>query len=204
MAGSETRRLLIATTNQGKLREMAEILSAAGLDLDLVMLDSYANAPEVEETGATFLENARLKARSAAAFSGIPAIADDGGLMIDALQGLPGVKSHRFLGEDTPFPVKMSNILDRMRAVTESERTCRFQCAVVITCPDGREAECIGTCEGRVAHELKGANGFGYDPLFLVPELGRHMAELRPEEKNSISHRGKALACVVEKLRELL
>jgi XTP/dITP diphosphohydrolase len=197
------RKLLIATTNAKKGGEMRQILESANLDVELLTLADFPDAPEVEETGETFMENARLKARAAVEYTGLVAIADDGGLSIDALGGLPGVMSHRFLGENTSFPEKMTQIFERMRNVPEAERTCRFQCAVVIATPDGQTYECMGVCEGRVARAMRGTHGFGYDPLFLVPELGRHMAELPPEEKHRISHRGKALACAKEILPRL-
>jgi XTP/dITP diphosphohydrolase len=196
------RKLLIATTNPKKGEEMAQILSAALPDLEIVSLADLPEAPPVDETGETFMENAHLKA-AAAAFAGLVAIADDGGLVIDALGGLPGVHSHRFLGEHSSFAVKMTRILERMEDVPEAQRTCRFQCAVVIATPEGRTYECMGTCEGHVAHEMRGTYGFGYDPIVYLPELGRHMAELPPEEKHRISHRGKALACAVKALRAL-
>ncbi len=201
MAGSP-RKLLIATTNPSKRREMEQILGAANLNLELLTLESFPNAPEVEETGETFMENAHLKAQSAVQLSGLVCIADDGGLCIDALDGQPGVKSHRFLGENSSFQEKMTRIFEMMADVEEEARTCRFQCAVVIAVPDGRTFECLGVCEGRVGHEMRGGGGFGYDPLFALPD-GRHTAELRPEEKHKISHRGKALACAAEALRSL-
>ena len=200
----DKRKLLIATTNRKKQGEMEQILGAAGLNVELVTLESYPEMPEVEETGATFMENAVLKAVAAADFTGLVSIADDGGLCIDALDGQPGVKSHRFLGADTPFDVKMAKILERMHDVPDAARTCRFQSAVVIAVPgESYLNECLGVCEGRIAHELRGDFGFGYDPIFFLPELGRHMAELSPEEKHRISHRGKSLACAAAALREI-
>jgi XTP/dITP diphosphohydrolase len=196
-------KLLIATTNPRKGGEMAQILGAADLNAEVVTLADFPDMPPVEETGATFLENAYLKAEAAARHSGLVSIADDGGLVIDALGGRPGVQSHRFLGEATSFPEKMARILEMMRDTPDDQRACRFQCAVVIATPDGRTFECRGVCEGRVARERRGIHGFGYDPIFLLPERGRHMAELPPEEKHRISHRGKALACAVPVLREL-
>ena len=200
---SEMRELVIATRNVKKRGEMAQILSAAGLNLTLLTLDDFPDAPDVEETGETFMENAHLKALSAVAATGLIAIADDGGLCIDAMGGQPGVKSHRFLGADTPFSEKMAKILEMLRDVPEAERTCRFQSAVVIATPDGRTFECLGVCEGRIAWETGGAFGFGYDPIFYLPELGKRMAELPPEAKHEISHRGKSLACATEQLRHV-
>ena len=197
------RKLLVATTNVKKGGEMVQILGEAGLGLEIVTLADFPDAPPVDETGETFMENAYLKARAAVALTGLISIADDGGLCIDALGGAPGVKSHRFLGETTPFPVKMTRILEMLQDVPDSERTCRFQCAVVIATPEGATYECLGTCEGRIAHEMRGSLGFGYDPLVFLPELGRHMAELLPAEKHQISHRGKALACAIPHLSTL-
>ena len=197
------RRLLIATTNRKKGGEMADILSAAGLDIALSTLFDYPDAPEVDETGATFTANAYLKAEAAVGLSGIVSIADDGGLCIDALDGSPGVKSHRFLGIETSFTDKMQRILEMMANVPLEKRTCRFQCAVVVAVPDGRRFDCMGICEGRIGYELRGEHGFGYDPLFVVPGTGRHMAELTPAEKHKISHRGKALAEALTALRTI-
>lgn len=197
------RRLLIATTNLKKGGEMAEILGAANLGVDFATLADYPEAPEVDETGATFLENASLKAAAAVDLTGLVSIADDGGLCIDALDGSPGVHSHRFLGADTPFEEKMTRILERMKEVPAEKRTCRFQCAVVVLTPDGRRFDCVGTCEGRIGLEMRGAHGFGYDPIFVLPETGRHMAELSPHEKHRISHRGKALVQAITALRTI-
>jgi XTP/dITP diphosphohydrolase len=198
------RKLLIATTNQKKGGEMMQILRAADLGLELVTLADFPDAPPVEETGATFLENARLKALAAVEHTGLLSIADDGGLVIDALGGQPGVQSHRFLGEQTSFPDKMARILEMLQDVPDADRACRFQCAVVIATPRGQTFDCLGVCEGRVAHAMRGTYGFGYDPIFYLPERGKHMAELPPEEKHQISHRGKALACAIKTLRELI
>ena len=197
------KKLLVATTNARKGREMLQILSAAGLDIELVTLAEYPDAPVVEETGDTFIDNSRLKAIAGVELSGLVTIADDGGLCIDALDGLPGVKSHRFLGADTGFPEKMANILERLKDTPEPERGCRFHSAVVIATPDGRQFTYEGTCEGRIGNAITGSYGFGYDPIFFLPDLGRYMAELTPEEKHAISHRGKALACAVECLKQL-
>lgn len=195
--------LLIATANPKKRGEMAQILNGAGLSLTLRTLVDYPEAEPVEETGDTFLENARLKAAAAVQLSGLPSIADDGGLIIDALDGAPGVHSHRFLGESTSFDEKMDRILEMLRDVPDKRRACRFISVVVIALPDGRTFDCSGVCEGRVAREKRGAYGFGYDPIFFLPERVQHMAELPPEEKHKISHRGKALAAAVAILKQL-
>jgi XTP/dITP diphosphohydrolase len=197
------RTVLIATTNKKKGGEMAQILRAADLGIVFVSLADYPDAPEVDETGTTFMANAHIKANAAVERTGLVSIADDGGLCIDALDGQPGVYSHRFLGADTPFPEKMRQILEMMKDVPPEKRTCRFQCAVVVATPDGRRFECMGVCEGRIGTEMRGEYGFGYDPIFLLPETGRHMAELSPDEKHQISHRGKALEQAVTALRTL-
>ena len=187
------KTLLIATTNRSKCSEMRQILEASNLHVALKTLADYPNAPEVEETGATFMENARLKASAGVKETGLISLADDGGLVIDALDGAPGVFSHRYLGVDTSFEDKMTRILEMMAQTPEALRTCRFVSAVAIATPEGEIFESIGTCEGRIAYEKRGTFGFGYDPVFLLPELGRHMAELPPEEKHRISHRGSSM-----------
>ena len=197
------RKILVATTNVRKGGEMIEILNAANLGVDIVTLADFPDAPPVDETGETFMANAYLKAEAAIAHTELLSISDDGGLVIDALDGAPGVKSHRFLGENTSFPDKMEKILEMLRDVPDEQRTCRFQCAVVVALPDGRRFECLGTCEGRIAPARCGDFGFGYDPIFYLPELGRHMAELPSEQKHQISHRGKAMAGAIERLREV-
>lgn len=197
------RTVVIATTNAKKGGEMMQILKAALPGLDFVPLSAFPDMPEVAETGETFIENARLKAVATTRHTRLTAVADDGGLVIDALGGQPGVRSHRFLGAETPFEVKMARILEMMRDVPEEQRTARFVCAVVIATPEGQIFTCQGACEGRIARAMRGSYGFGYDPIFYLPEQGRHMAELPPEEKHRISHRGKALAEAVTYLQRL-
>jgi len=199
---SYPRQLVIATGNRKKGAEMATILGDTGLDI-LTLADFPDVDAEVEETGATYAENAELKARAAAQATGRVAIADDAGLEIDALGGQPGLHSKRFLGEETSFPEKMARILERLQDVPDERRGCRFNCAVAIATPDGQVFHCRGLCEGRIAHEVRGSYGFGYDPIFFLPQLGKHMAELPPEEKHRISHRGQALACAKEVLKRL-
>ncbi len=200
------RTLVIVTGNAKKGAEMIAILGAAlaESDIQILTLADFPNADaDVEETGSTFAENAAIKARAAVAAAQRVCIADDGGLAIDALGGQPGLRSKRFMGEETPFPEKMTRILSLMESVPEVERTCRFHCAVAVCTPDGRIYECSGVCEGRIAREMRGEFGFGYDPIVYLPELDRHMAELRAEEKHRISHRGKALAHAVDALKQL-
>lgn len=188
-------RVVLATRNAKKGIEMAQLLAGPKWQL-LTLLDWPDPCPDVEETGCTYEENALLKAHAAARATGCLSVADDAGLEIDALDGQPGVHSHRFLGEDTPFPEKMAKILRLLEGAPEDARGCRFRAAVAIAAPSGEQQVCHGVCEGRIAHEMRGSNGFGYDPIFYVPSLGRHMAELTPDEKHAISHRGQALSCV--------
>lgn len=189
------RKLVIATKNAGKAREMAAILS--DLPYEVVSLADYPDAPEVEETGATFVENATIKAKAYAEFTGELTLADDSGLEVDALDGAPGVYSSRFAPSDLK---RVAKLLELLKSVPKEERTARFRCAIAITEPDGVVRTCEGSVEGIISREIKGSNGFGYDPIFFVPELGKHMAELTSSEKNAISHRGKAL----EKAKKLL
>ena len=188
------KELIIATQNPNKCAEMLTILSGSGIRVR-TLADFPEADVEVEETGATFQENAELKATAACRATGRVCIADDGGLIVDALNGQPGLYSKRFLGEETSFPDKMTRIIDLLADVPESERTCRFFCAVAIAVPDGRIIHCEGACEGKIAYAMQGSNGFGYDPIVIVDGVGRHMAELTPAEKHHVSHRGKALAC---------
>jgi XTP/dITP diphosphohydrolase len=182
------RKLLIATRNAGKAKEMAEIMT--GLPYEVVSLSDYPDAPETEETGATFVENAIIKARAYAQYTGELTLADDSGLEVDALGGAPGVFSSRFAPTD---PERISKLLDVMKDVSDEKRTARFRCAVAIIEPGGEAQTCEGKIEGTIARDARGSNGFGYDPVFIVTELGKRMAELESDEKNAISHRGRAL-----------
>lgn len=200
------REVVVATGNVKKGGEMVAILAEAlaGTGIAIRTLADFPGVEsDVEETGTTFAENAAIKARAAVAATGRVCVADDGGLVIDALGGAPGIHSKRFLGAETPFPEKMARILEMMCDAEEAERTCRFVCAVAIVTPDGQLFECSGVCEGRIGHDMQGEFGFGYDPIVFIPEAGKQMAELRPEEKHRISHRGEALACAANMLRGL-
>jgi len=183
-------RLLIATHNRGKLIEYQELL--AGLSFDLVTLDDVSIRDDVEETGATFAENALLKAVAYARQSGLLTLADDSGLEVDALGGEPGVYSKRYAGENKSDAERNIFLLNKLRDVPPAQRAARFRCAIVIASPDGKTWATDGTCEGEIGYELRGTNGFGYDPIFQVAERGVRMAELPPEEKNRISHRARA------------
>jgi XTP/dITP diphosphohydrolase len=191
--------LLLATHNEGKLAELRGLL--AGFPIAVA---TATDAPEVDETGSTFAENALLKARAVAAWSGEWALADDSGLEVDALDGRPGVFSSRYAGPGATDDDRNARLLAEMEGVPDAARTARFRCVVALVAPDGRAWTRDGSCEGQIAHAPRGTNGFGYDPLFLLPERGLTMAELTPEEKARISHRGQALAAMREVLTGLL
>ena len=186
-----SKRIVFATGNMGKLAEIKEILKG----YEIVSMKEAGVYADVVEDGSTFEENARIKARAIAERLGEDAIvmADDSGLEVDALGGEPGVYSARYLGEETSYDIKNAKIMHRMETVPDEERTARFVCAICAIFPDGREETVRGTIEGVIAREAKGENGFGYDPIFYVPELGCTTAELAPEKKNEVSHRGRAL-----------
>jgi len=202
---SSLRRLVIATHNRKKAGEMVTILSARFPDLELLTLADFDGAPEPQETGSTYEENAAIKSESAAAFTGEWSLADDAGLEIDALDGAPGLYSKRFGGEDLPFPEKMARIMEMLRDTPDPARTARFRCCVALTPGGGGETKLfIATCEGRIAHQMSGSGGFGYDPVFLPEDApGRSMADLTAQEKHRISHRGKVLRQAGDFLAEL-
>ena len=188
------RRLLLATTNPDKIKEIRGIL--AGLPVELVGLNEVTPGDEPEETGSTFEENARLKARYYADASGLTAIAEDSGLAIDELGGAPGVESARFGGSDTTYPQKFALIYDRLRQHNVTTSTARFVCVVAISSSSGILFEARGTIEGSIAPSPAGSNGFGYDPIFFYPPLGCTLAEVSREQKATVSHRGAAFAQV--------
>ena len=184
-------KVIFATGNENKLREIRQI--TADMDIEIVSMKEAGVYADVEETGTTFEENAYLKASAISKKCGLPTLADDSGLEIDYLNGEPGIYSSRYMGEDTPYPVKNAELLRRMEGVADEDRTARFVCAICYVRPDGTSETVRATMEGRVAYEIAGENGFGYDPIFFLPERGCTSAELSPAEKNEISHRGKAL-----------
>ena len=184
-------KIIFATGNENKLREIRQITENMGIEI--VSMKDAGYYTEVEETGTTFEENAYLKASAIAKKCNLPTLADDSGLEIDYLNKEPGIYSSRFMGEDTPYPVKNAELLRRMEGVPDEKRTARFVCAICLVRPDGSSETVRATMEGRVAYKSSGKNGFGYDPIFFLPERGCTSAELSPEEKNEISHRGKAL-----------
>lgn len=188
-------RVVLATRNKGKIAELHALL--AGLGVEVLGLGDFPEVGEIPETGTTFLENARLKAQAVCRATGLVSLADDSGLCVDALQGAPGVYSARYAGEHASDADNNAKLLAAMAHVPDTQRACRFVCVMVAAAPDGRELIAQGVWEGRLATSPAGQAGFGYDPLFIDPDLGRTAAELAPDEKNARSHRGKALAEVV-------
>lgn len=184
-------RIVFATGNADKMKEIREILSDSGLEI--VSMKEAGIECEVDENGETFEENARIKAAAIADKVNAVVLADDSGLEIDALNKEPGVHSARYMGEDTSYDIKNREILKRMENVEDEKRTARFVCAICAVFPDGEIHTVRGTIEGKIGYEPKGENGFGYDPIFYVPEYGCSTAEMTREQKNGISHRGKAL-----------
>lgn len=194
-----SREIVIASRNRGKIAEILQIF--ADLPVRLRTIADFPDAPDVEESGSTFAENARLKAVSAARFSKHWALADDSGLEVDALEGSPGIRSARYAGGDGANNEK---VLRELREVPDAKRTARFRAAMALAAPDGTIlAESEGSVEGLITHEPRGSAGFGYDPLFLLPEFGQTMAELGLEIKNRISHRAVALRRLRERIAEL-
>ena len=191
-------RLLIATHNQGKKREYERLL--AGLDLELVSLADVGIRESVPEEGETYAENALAKAQGYAALSGLLTLADDSGIEVDALGGAPGVLTARYAGEDASDAERNALILRNIAGVPDERRTARFRCVIALAWPDGRTAVTEGVVEGRIAQEPRGEHGFGYDPIFFVPEFGRTMAELPEKTKNRISHRARAAAAAARLL----
>lgn len=186
-------RLVVATHNPHKAREMGEVLRTRLPRLELSTLAEFPGAPEPEEDGAGYEENAWIKARSALAHTGLPCVADDAGLEVDALPGELGPLSKRFEGEETPFPEKIRRLLARMDGVPDGRRGARFVCCVALALPEGGGQVFRAVCEGEVAHGPRGEGGFGYDPVFWLPELGCTMAELTASQKHDVSHRGIVL-----------
>jgi XTP/dITP diphosphohydrolase len=196
------KEIVVATANPGKLREVRESLGDMGLQI--LSLTDFPPLPPVKEDGRTFRENALKKARATARHSGILTIADDSGLEVDYLRGEPGVRSARFAGEGASDADNNRKLLQHLEGVPFAQRGAVFRCVIAVVDPQGREAWVEGTCRGVIGEQKSGALGFGYDPLFIIPELGKTLAELPLEEKNRISHRGKALAALKEVLKAFL
>ena len=194
-----SKTVVLASNNPGKVREINQML--AGLHLTVVP-QSDRGVPEAEETGLSFVENAILKARNAARHTGLPAIADDSGIEVDYLNGAPGIYSARYAGKGASDEQNLRKLLDDLVGVPEAERTARFQCLIVYLRHefDPTPVICQGTWEGRILLEPRGMSGFGYDPIFFVPTHNRSSAELPPEVKNKLSHRGQALRALVSAL----
>lgn len=195
--------IVLATTNAGKLREFGQLFAASGLPIHVVGLHEMGLSAPLE-TGATFAENAILKARHAAAGSGLLAFADDSGLEVDGLGGAPGVRSARYAGEGAGDEANRRRLITELARVPEAARTGRFRCAIAIAQPEGAVEVAEGCCEGHMVTAPRGDNGFGYDPLFLLPTEGRTMAELTTAEKNAISHRARATTLAIPILCRML
>ena len=193
------QRIVLASNNKGKVREIAQLLADKNLQ---VVPQSEFNIPDADETGLSFVENAILKARHAAKLSGLPAIADDSGLEVDALNGAPGIYSARYAGNGATDAANNQKMLAALADTADEARTARFQCLMVFMrhAEDPTPIICQGTWEGRILRQPQGENGFGYDPLFLVPEKNCSSAELPAEIKNAMSHRGKALQALLQKI----
>ena len=201
-------KIIFATGNEGKMKDNREILDGLTFLGEKVQILSMKEAGidiDIIEDGTTFEENAMIKARAVAgAAKEAIVLADDSGLVIDYLNGEPGIYSARYLGKDTSYRVKNANLVQRLEGVPDEKRSARFVCAIAAVLPDGRELSTRGTIEGRIGYEEKGLNGFGFDPIFYVPEIGKYTAELSDEDKNRISHRGKALRAMREELEKEL
>lgn len=185
------RRIIFATGNAGKMREIREIM--ADMPVEVVSMKEAGILADIEENGTTFVENAKIKATEIAKHTKDIVLADDSGLEVDYLNKEPGIYSARYLGEDTPYEVKNQTILDRLSGVPKEKRTARFVCAIAAALPDGKVLTTQATIEGYIGEKPAGENGFGYDPIFMVEEYQCSTAELSEEQKNEISHRGKAL-----------
>jgi XTP/dITP diphosphohydrolase len=194
--------VIIATRNKGKIREIREALK--GLGLRIHALSDFSGVPEIEEDGKSFTENALKKARFYSKYFGKLTIADDSGLEVDSLDGLPGIYSARYAGEGASSQENNRRLLREMQGLPISKRGARFQCILAVASPDGKEITVEGSCKGRIGFKEKGRRGFGYDPLFILPTRGKMMAELSLEEKNKISHRGKALRKLRKRIAELI
>ena len=190
------KKLILASSNKGKINEIKEMLP----DYEILSMADAGFTGDIEENGTTFEENAVIKARAVWEKTGHTVLADDSGLEVDAINKEPGIYSARYLGEDTPFDQKMDDILRRLEDVPDEKRTARFVCAMAAVLPDGSEKTVRGTMEGFIGYEKKGTNGFGYDPIFVVPEYELTVAQLDSDQKNRISHRGAALRKMKEAL----
>ena len=199
-----TTKVVIASRNEHKIDEMRRILNEAGLSLDLVGIQEFPDLPDVDETGTTFAENALLKAREICAFTGIPAIADDSGLCVDALGGMPGIFSARWAGTNGNDLANLQLLLAQISHVAPDRRTASFRCAAAIVMPSGAEEVVEGIMRGRIIDTPRGTNGFGYDPIFIAEGYSLTTAEMDSASKDAISHRGLAIAALAPTLAQLL
>ena len=194
-------KIIFATGNAGKMKEIREILQ--DMNMEILSMKEAGIEADIIEDGKTFEENAMIKAKEIAKYTDEIVLADDSGLEIDYLNKEPGIYSARYMGEDTPYEVKNANLLERLKGVEKEKRTARFVCAIACAFPDDRTITTRGVMEGIIAHEIRGENGFGYDPIFYLPEFGCTSAEITPEQKNEVSHRGKALRAMRKELEGL-
>lgn len=188
------KKLIFATGNENKMKEIRMILG--DLDYEILSMKEAGIDADIVEDGKTFEENAIIKATAISKLSGCLVLADDSGLEVDYMDKMPGIYSARWMGEDTSYRIKNKAIIDKLEGVPDEKRTARFVCAIAAAFPDGRVVTKRGTIEGIIGYEERGENGFGYDPIFFFPEYGKTTAELSPEEKNQISHRGRALELI--------
>lgn len=195
------KKLIFATGNQDKMKEIRMILG--DLDYEILSMKEAGIKADIVENGRTFEENAVIKATAISKMAGCLVLADDSGLEVDYMDKMPGIMSARWMGEDTSYTVKNAKIIENLEGVPDEKRTARFVCAIAAAFPDGRVITKRGIIEGIIGYEERGENGFGYDPIFFLPEYGKTTAELSPEEKNKISHRGRALEQIKEELRKL-
>ena len=195
-------KIILASNNKGKIKEVKEICK--DMQVEIVSMKEAGIDIDIEENGTTFEENALIKAEAVMKLTGELTIADDSGLEVDYLNKEPGVYSARYMGHDTSYDIKNNLLLDRLKGVPDEKRTARFVCAVAAAFPDGTTEVVRGTIEGRIGYEIAGEHGFGYDPIFYLPEYGCTTAELDPEKKNELSHRGKALRAMREIMEKKL
>ena len=199
-----TPHLVLATRNAGKIAELRRILAAAGLSVDLAGTEAFADLPDVAETGTTFAANALLKARAVAEHTGLPAVADDSGLCIDALNGMPGIFSARWSGRHGDDAANLDLVLGQIADVPDDRRGAQFVCAAALCLPDGTERVVEGLLAGTLLRERRGSNGFGYDPIFVPDGHDRTTAQMTAEEKDGLSHRGQAFRAIAPLVAELL
>ena len=203
-SGAALPRLVLASANAGKIVELNRILAAGHVGVQLAGLEEFPGAPDVAETGATFAENALLKARAIAAFTGLPSVADDSGICVDALNGMPGVLSARWSGGHGDDATNLRLLLDQLSDVPDERRGAHFFCAAALVLPSGREHVSEGKLRGRLIREPRGSNGFGYDPIFVPDGDERTTAEMTAAEKDAISHRGRAFRALAPVIAALV